>query len=124
MEATENISSLHTEHLTWLGELSAHKEELAKCTRRLGDISSFGLSRDTAAQVEHFQNQFIRQREVMDELRHDIKQHENELARQKDSDPSDSLMDDHDRLREQFDIFNKIFNEVVNEFADFSGVTA
>ena len=34
------------------------------------------------AELEHFQNQYIRQREVIDVLRHDIKQHENFLEKE------------------------------------------
>jgi hypothetical protein len=71
------------------------------------------------AQLEHFQNQFIREREVIDELRHDIKQEENLLEKEMKDHPvaiEHRYFKDHVELRGRFETFEKLYRELKQEF--------
>ena len=74
------------------------------------------------AEVEHFQNQFIVQRNNIDELRHSIKEHENVVAadaRVHAGKMESSHSGRHAELKDQVVSFEKIFNELRHEFNSF-----
>lgn len=108
---------LYTEHLNWLKVLAQSKVQLADLESRLS--SSIGQLEHTKmlAKVESFQNRFIRQREVVDELRHEIKQHENHLERM--DQPSHLLLLTHVGLREEMVRFYDLYLELQRDFDEF-----
>jgi chromosome segregation ATPase len=69
---TLSIDQFREELQSWKHELSAIKEEIRSFESTLERLSSNSLPKNTMAQIEHFQNGFIRQKEVIDELRHDL----------------------------------------------------
>ncbi|MEI6508929.1 MAG: hypothetical protein WCO54_10615 [Bacteroidota bacterium] len=126
MEAKKHISELHSEHFEWLDKLSFNKDEIQVFNKRLGEILKANNVREVAAQVEHFQNQFIRQREVIDELRHEIKQYENNLTKQVEANPVASdhrFTVDHPVLRDQMETYEKIYSDLKTEFNHFLSKT-
>jgi uncharacterized coiled-coil DUF342 family protein len=126
MEAKTHISDLHSEHTEWLNKLLFIKDEIQTFNARLGEIINANNSVEVAASVEHFQNQFIRQREVIDELKHDIKQYENSLIQQVEANPVASdhrIVVDHPGLRDQMETFEKIYVDLKNEFTHFLSKT-
>jgi hypothetical protein len=113
------IGDLHHEHMMWLNTLQFRKEETTILERRMEEIVRRNNQPDVMAELEHFQNQFIRQHEVIDELRHDVKAHENELEKEAKEDPvaiDHRHFTDHSGLRERMDIFEKIYMELKNDF--------
>ena len=72
MESTISIEQFREELQSWKQELSSIKEEILQFENKLADLTRSHLSKDRLAQIEHFQNGFIRQKEVIDELRHDL----------------------------------------------------
>ena len=74
------MSDLHFEHNLWLNELAFSKDELPIFVNRLSGVMEKNTDKAFEAQAESFQNKLIRQKEVVDELRHAIKAHESELA--------------------------------------------
>jgi len=126
MEAKTHISNLHSEHTEWLNTLSFNKDEIQTFNSRLAEVIKANNAVDVAANVEHFQNQFIRQREVIDELRHEIKQYENSLIQQVEANPVASdhrIVVDHPALRDQMETFERIYGELKNEFNHFLSKT-
>lgn len=116
--ATEITQDLFlTEHIGWLSKLDSTK----MCFKALELQLQDGLKEFTKArlmpQVESFQNRFIRQREVIDELRHEIKQHENHL--QQLDQPAHLLLLTHVNLRDQFNRFLELFVELERDFDEF-----
>ena len=71
------IHELHSEHNTYLSTLEFAKDEIKTFNNRLSDIVMANTKKEILAQVEHFQNQFIRHNEVIDELKHEV--HESEI---------------------------------------------
>ena len=122
MEAKKHISDLHSEHIEWLNKLSFNKDEIQSFNKRLAEVINANNVKEVAVNVEHFQNQFIRQNEVIDELRHEIKQYENSLVMQVEANPvaaDHRLIVDHPQLRDQMEIFEKIYNDLKMEFNHF-----
>ena len=117
-----HISDLHFELNLWLNELKFYKDEIKIFNRRLEDIVSRNTDKEVMRQLEHFQNQYIRQIEVIDVLRHEVKQHENILEKEVIDNPvavDHRYFEDHTDLREQADQFKKIYRELKEEFMLF-----
>ncbi len=118
--ATNRVHStdLHSDHHLWLNSLSFFKEEITILERRLEEVAKRNTEREMLAQLEHFQNQYIRQREVIDELRHDIKQHEHTLekaVKEHATAGDHRLFPDHDELRDRMITFEKLYAELKGE---------
>lgn len=70
--------------------------------------------------IEHFQNQFIRQLEVADEMYHDLKQSAKHMGYGR---PAiihhDRPVDDISSLQDRMQMFHKLHNELAGEFRRF-----
>ena len=113
------IGDLHHDQREWLTALTFYKEDITILEHRLEDIVRRNNKPEVMAQVEHFQNQFIREREVIDELRHDIKQEENVLEKEMKDHPvaiEHRYFKDHTELRDRFQTFEKLYRELKQEF--------
>ena len=118
-EKRVHLIDLHSDHELWLNTLRFCKDEIGIFEKRLEDIAKRNTGRDVMAELEHFQNQYIREREVIDELRHDIKQHENYLQKYASEHPvaiDHVLFKDHAGLRDRVNTFEKLYHELKNEF--------
>ncbi|HRH38723.1 MAG TPA: hypothetical protein PK760_10280 [Flavobacteriales bacterium] len=116
---TKRIGELHFDHMEWLNSLRFYKEDLTILEQRLEDIVKHNTKNEVMAELEHFQNQFIREREVIDELRHDIKQHENLLEKESKEHPiaiDHRLFVDHTDLRDRMATYEKLFRELKADY--------
>jgi DNA repair ATPase RecN len=116
------IHELHTEHNTYLSTLAFAKDEIKTFNNRLSEIITANTKKEILAQVEHFQNQFIRHNEVIDELKHEVHECETRIAKIAESNnvaTDHKKVDDHTDLRDQMDTFSHIFSELKNEFKSF-----
>jgi len=118
------IKNLHLEYKFWMLELNFCSEMIKIFESHLEDILSKNQDKkDILPHIEHFQNQFIRQREIIDELKHDLHISERQLA----SFTRDMVLvgyeferlDNHTGLRDKFLTFRKIFSELKEEFHHF-----
>lgn len=110
------------EYLQWLKEIDFYKSQLKKMQGELEAFLPTFYSRDFAARVEQFQNRFIRQREVIDILRHDVKAHENSFEALRilpTPDLRDRVERMHNRLRKDVIVFVDLFVELEQDFNDF-----
>lgn len=117
------ISELHAEHGQWTSELSLAGDEIKSLQSRLEEINHANTDGSTRAQVEHFQNQFIRQREVIDILRHDIHESENELKANLSANETASdhrKANEDNGLSDRMITFGQIFAELKTEFLRFA----
>ncbi|MCW5899197.1 MAG: hypothetical protein KIT10_07990 [Flavobacteriales bacterium] len=113
------FEDLHTEHVEWFSTLDFAKSEMGILEQRLEQIAQRNNKPEVMAQVEHFQNQFIRQREVIDELRHAVNEHEQFLQKEATERPetiTHRRFGDHAVLREQMTTFSKLLGELRAEF--------
>ncbi|MEZ4807705.1 MAG: hypothetical protein R2815_09610 [Flavobacteriales bacterium] len=113
------IGDLQFDLRNWLNTLRYYREEIMILEHRMEEIARRDNTSETLAQLEHFQNQYIREREVIDELRHDLKQHENHLE-QEDRDHivpvEHRAFEEHGVLRERMLTFEKLYAELKEEF--------
>jgi len=123
MFPTITIPKLHVEYQLWMNELNFYKEEICIFERHLEEIINNTEDVVVAAEVEHFQNQFIRQKEVIDELKHRLRGSEKQLARFVKAVSGLGLdsfkMDNHPKLREEMATFRKIYTELKADFREF-----
>jgi len=119
MHTKQQLNEMKSEHDQWQDRIRFYKDEISHFNNHLGRLSLSGKSVDLMASVEHFQNQFIRQKEVLDIIRHDFKQHENlieALEIGKAAEPNDGIQRIHSIQRDKLDQFEHIFHELRNDF--------
>lgn len=116
------LSELHNEHNDWGKALDFARDEIKTYKNRLSEVVMANTKTDVLAQVEHFQNQFIRHNEVIDELKHAIHEEEEIIA---SNAKENNVATDHRKaaenmeLLDQMDTFDKIFSELKDEFKSF-----
>lgn len=119
-----HVQDLHFENKIWLNELDFIKEELILFEEKLPHliVANTG-NQERMARIEQFQNQFIRQKEALDELRHEVQLSEQQLAEKaKQMSPIEleyKTLNDHADLREKVENFKFIYNNFKRKFFDF-----
>jgi len=118
---TSRISALHFEHQLWTNELRFFEDEINIYEGYLGDLVTQSNDKEMLAKLEHYQNQFIRQKEVLDGLNSDIHKHEQHLSQllqdQRDSNAGDD--EKHQAMAERIDRFKAIYGELKQNFLRF-----
>lgn len=119
---TKYLSDLHKEFTTWTKNLEFYRDEIKTYNSRLEEIVSRNSKIEVTSKVEHFQNQFIRQNEVIDELIHDIHAEEHKIA---ENAQENNVATDHRKaevntgLQSRMETFDKIYAELKDEFTRF-----
>lgn len=121
MHTKEQLMEMHTQHNEWQNKIKFYRNELKKLNDDLGEFVLRKPSPGIMISVEHFQNQFTIQSEVLDIMRHDFKQHENAIeAKQSNFSIFDQgLVNNHESHRERLEHFEKIFHDLRDEFHGF-----
>jgi len=123
---TKKVYALHEEHKEWLSKISFYRDELKVMQTRISEIASKNTSKEVLSQVEHFQNQFIVQKNNMDELAHSINEHENYLIKKAKEDSTaidHKSVNDHPKMRDSFESFEKVITELRKELNNFLSKT-
>ena len=119
------INDLHFEHKLWLNQLKFNKDEIDIFENRLDELVVKNTDKEMLARLEQFQNQFIREKEVIDELAHKIRGKEQELAQFAEANPiaiDHYHFKDHKGLREDMSRFNEIFAVLKEDFFKYLAV--
>jgi len=106
----------------WLAEIDFYKKQLQNMQNELEDFLPTFYNQSFAAFVEQFQNRFIRQREVIGILRHDVKAYENDievLAMHPSPELRAKVESKHNRLKNDMITFIDLFVELERDFNDF-----
>lgn len=122
MQLQTELSELHAEHDEWQERIRTHRHVIHEMNTSLEEIVTNNPTSEDLVKVEHFQNQLIRQREVLDILRHNFKQHENLIEAKEENLTSideQRLLENHKMYRQELLDFEKIFNEIRQEFDSF-----
>lgn len=116
-----DVQDLHFEHKLWTNELEFFAGELKFFENRLSDLVMRYREIEVLAQLEQFQNQFIRQKEVLDKLLRDIRVHEQSLGMKlrKEKDLSEPFLDEHTAMRHRMSDYRKIYAELKDKFFHF-----
>jgi hypothetical protein len=87
MTIKANIFEQHSENQDWLKSLEFYKEEITILNKRLEEVTVKNNAKEFLKDVEHYQNQFIVQRNNIDELAHAIKMNEREIVNEVKANP-------------------------------------
>lgn len=123
MATQEKIYTQHYENTEWLSKLAFYNDEVKIMRGRLEEIATKNNSQDVLAQVEHFQNQLIIQKNNIDEIRHSVKQDENKLESEININPvaaDHRSTEYHETEMELVESFENNFNSLREEFKNFS----
>ncbi len=116
------MSDLHFDHKLWKRQLDFQKDELSFFTNRLEEVVSRWTDKDILKQVEHFQNVFIINSNVIDELLHGINAHEDKLVERTKENPvaiDHVKFNDHVEHRDKVETQNKMYTNLKVEFLSF-----
>jgi hypothetical protein len=119
-----HLSDLHFENETWLNEIDFLKQEMNLFENKLPQllVANAG-NQERIAKIEQFQNQFIRQREQLGELRHIVHLSEQLLAQKaKEMNPAEVMhknLAGHSELREKVESYKYIYSNFKRKFFDF-----
>jgi 3-deoxy-D-arabino-heptulosonate 7-phosphate (DAHP) synthase len=118
------LSDLHFEHKVWMNELNFFEDEILTFEHRLEELARQYLpKREVMVDLEHFQNRFIRQKEVINQLKHEVRMHEQYLVQLAAANPTSvdqPKVQDHVELRERMETFRKLYLELKNEFFQYA----
>ena len=120
---TFHISRMSNEQSDWQRGLDFYKDEIKIHAHRLSDVSGMYAPKDEVKpQVEHFQNQFIVQRDNIDQLSHDLGSFEKKVSHetQKMAEHiSDTTLAEQDVLRNRYTALEKTINDLRHEHNAF-----
>lgn len=122
MHTIHQLTEMKHEHDYWQDRLRFYKDEISHFNNHLGRLSISGVPREVMNSLAHFQNQFIRQKEELETIRHEFRQHENlieAIEAGKAGEPSEGIRCIHNVQRDKLDQFERIFHELRNEFNVF-----
>ena len=118
MESTTTIEQFQEDLHGWKQELSSIKQEIGHFESHLERMAKEKLSKNLLASIEHFQNTFICQKEVIDKLRHDLPD-----SKQKVESTYNFLHAKADQtnhfLAERMETFRRIYREIKSDFNAF-----
>lgn len=123
MSQKESIYKQHEENTEWMSKLDFYKDEIAILKGRLEEITTKNNAPEVLSQVEHFQNQWIIQRNNIDEISHQVKANEASLLKEINSNPvavDHRKTEYHAQEQELVNSFEKNFNDLRQEFNAFS----
>lgn len=114
MEQVSEETEISRSIAGWKQEVNQVRLDLGGLGDRLQDRAAQLRQRDDLAEVEHFQNQFICQKEVADELFHDLKQASRRLSGR----PSDHEAG-VEELGERMETFLRLYEAMRSDFDGF-----
>jgi len=123
MNQKESIYKQHEENTEWMSKLDFYKDEIEILKGRLEEITSKNNAQEVLSQVEHFQNQWIVQRNNIDEISHQVKANEASLLEEINSNPvavDHRKVEYHAQEQELVNSFERNFNDLRQEFNTFS----
>ena len=118
----KHIDELHFEHRIWTNNMKFYRDELKIFANRLEELVTRNTKLEVTAQIEHFQNQFILQREAAEKIISKCGDHDKFLANQAKDHPiaiDHVLFADHTKLRDEAETFDRLYSELKKEFIAF-----
>lgn len=116
------VAHCGADHSQWIKSLEFYDDELDTLENRLVEIVKKNNGKETMAGVEHFQNQFVVQRNNIDELLHAVHEHDRAVAKDAQAHAgkmNTAEIDNHSKLKDQVESFEKVFNDLRHEYNGF-----
>ena len=116
------VASCGNDHQEWLKIMDFFKEEFDLLDIRLLEIAGKNNTHEVMPEIEHFQNQFIIQRNNINKFKHQIREHSSKVAadvQQHNGKIEQAQVAEHDVIQEEFTVFEKNITELRHEFNRF-----
>jgi t-SNARE complex subunit (syntaxin) len=113
---------LNYEHTDWLRAIDFYRDDLSVLQERLAEVSFKNNRESIQAGVEHFQNQFIIQKNNLDELRHYVNEHivhVHDKYSKPNPVPGNELRAEHEKRKSEFQSLEKTMADLRHEFNTF-----
>lgn len=123
LEGRVYVKDLSFDHELWDNEMKFYRNELEIFEHRLEQDVVRLSDRDALRELEHFQNQFIRQNEVLDILNKKVRKNRKNITRNSVDGvvPNNhELMVNYKSLRDEFEVFEKIYYNLKLKFVNFN----
>jgi hypothetical protein len=121
-QETIHISDLHFDHKLWMNELRFFEMQLIVFEEKLEEIVTSNSESAVLAKVEAFQNRIIRQKEVIDEIKHKLRLREKDLDKMKNSNSvkkGDLLFTEYESEKDEMNTFIRLYQEMRDDFKAF-----
>jgi hypothetical protein len=122
MKPVLHMNDLHEDHKLWMNELELYRDELKIYNHRLEELVVKYTNKHMLAELEHFQNTFIHHNNVIDELIHEINEHEKKFEAMALENPvaNDKIrFKPHTEHEDKILLERKIYNELKTDFTNF-----
>ena len=113
---------LNYEHTDWLRAIDFYKDDLSLLQKRLAEVAFKNNRESVQAGVEHFQNQFIIQKNNLDELQHYVNEHivhVQDKYSEPHPAPGNDLLAEHEKRKSEFISLEKTMTNLRHEFNIF-----
>jgi uncharacterized cupredoxin-like copper-binding protein len=117
-----SIDKLEVRPFDTMRSLIFYKEEINILQQRLDEIAGKNTSFEARQGIEHFQNQFVLQKNNIDELKHKVNLFYEKLSNDTHSHSgqiNDVRIDEQNVLQEEFLILEKVIKDMRQEFNAF-----
>jgi hypothetical protein len=116
------IGDMHAEHRQWQENLLFYQDELHTFQDRLREVTSKNPPAEVIAWVEHFQNQFGIQQQLIEEMTHSLREHERDMKATLEggaSAESEARLHDHAEERGKMRVFDRFHQELKKDLTKF-----
>lgn len=116
------VAHCGNDHQEWLKNMDFFKEEFDLLDTRLLEIAGKNNTHEVMPEIEHFQNQFIIQRNNINKLKHQVRDHNIKVAadvQQHNGKIEQAQVEEHDLILEEFTVLEKNITELRHEFNRF-----
>lgn len=117
-----SIDKLKVRPFDTMRSLIFYKEEINVLQQRLDEVASKNSSFEVRQGIEHFQNQFVLQKNNIDELKHKVNLFYEKLSKDTHLHSgriNDVRIEEQNKLQEEFLILEKVIKEMKQEFIQF-----
>lgn len=124
---TVHISDLHFDHRLWINELKFFEMQLNVFEERLEEVVAQNSDNSVLARIEAFQNRIIRQKEVIDEIKHKIRLREQDISDMDNNlslGEKDKLFQEYVDEQDEMKTFIKLYQNMKDEYLEFLKVIA
>ena len=122
----EYLTTAHADDLQWRKDLDFYKDQISVLRKRIEEVNSKNTSKEIKMLVSHFENQFIINSELIDELKHEINLKEDTIAEDVKNNPTayeHRVMHKYGELKGKMIIFERLFAELKKSFNKFLAET-
>lgn len=123
MDTKTSFTQAHLENRLWANELEFYREEMNIFQAHMKDLTSRSTSLQESDRANHFENQFSRFRELINQLEHDLFHAEKQMALYAKSNQSKDLdevnIGDHQQFKNKVEDFKEQYLRFRQQFKDF-----